>query len=149
MSYYGANISTNYTIHKRRLQANGIFRFGGASFMAAYTVPESPEGSIDVPVAISNSDPTVKIITTGASDCVSVALKENTSNVAIQNAQLMDVATEYKLQPGTHAALLEGSLTVDGGQMQDSNSGIAVIVADQQELTLTGTGKIITFTLSS
>lgn len=149
MSYYGAKISNNYTLHKRRLQANGIFRFGGASFMAAYTVPESPEGSAQVPVTASDSDPTVRIITTGASDCVSVALKENTSNVAIQNAHLIDVATEYKLQPGTHAALLEGSLTVDGGQMHDSNSEIAIVVADQQELTLTGTCKLITFTLSA
>lgn len=147
MSYYGAKISNKYTIHKRRLQANGEFRFGGANIVLAYRVPEAPEGTAEVPVILSDSDTTVFVLNTGSSDCVSVAIKQNDVDTTINAAQLVDLSGELKLQQGVHAALLEGTLTLANNEVHTSESDMAVIVVEEPEIVLTGTGKLLTFTL--
>jgi hypothetical protein len=147
MSFYGAKISDKYTIHKRRLQANGEFRFGGLNTLLAYRVPEAPEGPVQVPVEQSDSDPAVLVLRTGSSECVSVAVKPNDANITINALQLVDFNGELKLEHNMHAVLLEGSMTLASGEVHNSDLEIPVVVAQDSELTLTGTGKLLTFTL--
>lgn len=145
MSFYGAKGTSNYTVHKRRLQANGEFRFGGATALLAYSVPGAEEVSVQLSQTQSGN---VHVVQTGASDCVSVAIRGNSNSVNILSPQFVDVVNEYKLAPGTQAIVLENSLTTADGQVHNSDSGIPIVVADESEVVLTGTAKILTLAVS-
>lgn len=142
MSYYGTKVTENYTVQKRRLQPNGEFRFGGVSTVFAYRIPE--EGSAEVPVTDSNP---VKIIKTEG-NTVSVIVKERSDNIKVNLPQLVDVASELKLQPGNHAVVLEGSLADGNNQAYTSETEIPVVVAGDQEVVLSGSAKVLVFTIS-
>ena len=150
MSFYGATSNPTYSIHKRRLQANGEFRFGGANVLLAYRVPESTEGSVEVPVQESSTgNGTVHIVQTGTTECVSVAIRGSNDKVVIQAPQFVDVKDEYKVAPQTHVVVLEGSFTAPDNKVYDANTIVPVVVTGNFELPLSGSGKILTFTVAA
>ena len=96
-----------------------------------------------------------------------LALFQPLMNYQFANINLIDIVSSYQLEPNTYAVVVEGSvnatsthefytqhndipdLIADGTYVADSANGYHCIKASPNNITLVGTGKLITFNISN
>jgi len=154
MSYLGVRTLPNFLVQKRKIGPLSNTVFYQADIFVAYKDPSyndgSPEVAVETIVAGDNSlsyrvhDQPYEVVTVGVRKRNPLVFTPPSVGT-FTNAHLVDVTSEYSVEPNTVAVVLEGLFTTPLNATLDANMSIDVVTAEANSVTLTGSGKVLVF----